>query len=1304
MAAFEVVDINLMDIEKPANPDEVNPLFKVSNFQRQLLDAGVNPEIYMSALRALVLDYGFNIRTALSIMGDVLSKPAGDRDSYFSNFIFTVGRKIGYVFNVSKPDSTINNLKFTKPVGIYVRTDITPFKYAGTPFSAVPFGLIRYNPNEVQVKSLLPYTEALDANLLLEDSDHMGGFEIYRQGIVKMVVSDREADIGDQLQDPRVADLLDVKRKRVKGNMHSMMSKIFRGDRGKAIEGLYDIPEWSPTMIFKRENRVKWMIRKLMRNWRAKRVSQKRATIWNSGYLYGEYDPSGTGSWDINDPTSGSHLSNWIRERAVRLFDESVLAPVYEEVTKKLESVVHNNYPVTEEELGNFLLDWLDLVWYSNQSEQKVAHASHLLKLLTRYKFDNAYAYFYNWMIVTGLLESDKNLKHPTLGEVESIIKHSFPKMTDDPADPANKILEIFSVVYSLCKREIVSTRKLVEIVYRDSDFVESFYSYLDSKSDRLEFELMERRRAIMASKANPTEVEMSLCIVDSILCGILGREGFTDKSDFKMTADGDPYPARYDSFVANDLPEELAYANPNEAAMSSILSLSKSSPLYFLLDRYVEGLELTYQEHGGADVPLTLERLMTRFGTIDETEGIKKFGEALLASLYPIFSNKKYKSSQDIEASISKYESKLDIFFSQDPVGRGAALQTYSTEEEEMIDAMIKLEGLSLDKTSENMARFSSRGRERIYTVRDNEPVRVTICPTVEFSILKTNTYKYEVSFENAKDAILSSNGGDRGILITELQSNSPTQHFVVNIPEKQTGYIRCRITGLLDNGTPFSQGDMPQIKVERTKRCLRSKTTFTEFEKVYRPYIRLHIKDGAAVLTESGTSNSRNAYWSMDIQGYFNRIGERYFSESGATLCAVSELFKLCYSLHRAEDFISQASKWYYKPTWYNGALLDRDGLSNAIEMATVPFKDIALYGRVDLKAQQELDTKKNKATLKILKGLFLTKDYNKFLESLNGSFDTQEMYNNNNTIDPYTMYFEPVERLYKGGVSTSEALDIALTQIPYLCVLNFIGVVLNKITDRDTSKIRLCYPDRYTDNNHSRLEYAKECIRELLSRMTLLFANMSIEKNVADIDNDKTNSQVFQFKKFFTMSWKELNENAKQIPSTFSVLENIREDKFEVVVPISYTTAIVKKFAAFGTAYQTFKRYSDLYKYSNLQKDIASATNTLYIQDYVGFNSDETEIPYFCELKDGEQIPILQIPGDRASAFYAIQMGGLYLYLGDFKKNRQEEMEKAQKIIISKMERLRKSVNVEDETADPDIIFNIVRKCKEYNNILV
>jgi hypothetical protein len=305
------------DISKIRNISGINPSLLLTKYQQNLYKSGVNPNVYFAALKALFLDYDFDEETSVSILNKVLSKQPGDAKAYFDRLVFTIGRKVGLNFKNTVNDMML--LEFTHNGPDYSAINKSPPKVY-TPNAYLPKGIISFT-DHAQVA--FPYDETWDANLIIDDPRSMGGMKVIHRNNLKMVVVDLVA------RTQSTSDLI----KKVRRTVGKNFQRLFKNDNVSSTKGIYPVSEWTPLMIANRESRVKWIIHKELRNWRVVAVAKKRKSLMEAGYALVEYavDDAGdlTKDVDASKAFEESIFTNWLREKAVRMFDVSVLAPVF---------------------------------------------------------------------------------------------------------------------------------------------------------------------------------------------------------------------------------------------------------------------------------------------------------------------------------------------------------------------------------------------------------------------------------------------------------------------------------------------------------------------------------------------------------------------------------------------------------------------------------------------------------------------------------------------------------------------------------------------------------------------------------------------------------------------------------------------------------------------------------------------------------------------------------------------------------------------------------------------------------------
>lgn len=1313
---LDVSDIDKMATNDPLDPYAKNPFYSSTPIQRDLIATGVNPMVYFSTMRALVFDYGFNTMNALLILKDLLAMAPERRNKYFAKLVFTVGRRIGFVQNRMRPLDDMYRVDYTDPVVSFGSVDRTPMY---SKMASRAFGPLRFKTSEAEKTPNPPrqdyiltgilfprYSKAYEANILIHEGDNMANFVIRpnapKGSRIKMIVSDR-IHTG-------TVDRIDAKSygggvqkderslKRVRRRLDQVFSNVPVDNYGRTGDGMYYVPEWTILLLARREARIKWLVEKVVRNWRVGKISRKRESIWNSGYMPYEYNEN-IKAWVTLNPYDTTILPNWIRERAVNLYDLKVLAPVHNEVLHALSTIVHSNYPITQDELGFYLLEWLDITWEEYKDEKKLLYASNIRNLLTRYSFDTAYSFFYNWAVVNGIIPELPNgveLSWVTLrNHIEPLIQDA---QTSGFTDIVKRFVECISFVFEFEFDNSGGVGK-IPVVYTDKDFTGSIEGLLDAKSDLLELHEIED----FDSKKNRVGLmEMLLRVIAlDIVASRVKPKDLAPMTQYYTDAGTYVYPTEYDRLYPM-LAEALVFGTLKNQQVGALTNI-KDTVIYENVAKDIKKLNLNL-----SGTPITLDIVLSAMGLMTEDEGLSRIMFVLNLCMMPIVERAKLDLS-DVNERIQRFQKRADLFFSPDHVNRVRSIEMSGVEDEEIMDAMMRLDGMSLDSESDKKSKMLANCKDRRVVIKGNQELSVEIEPTVEFCMLRGDQYKYDTYFYQVKKGVEYNSNEDVQPLPITVKSKNPTMRLSVPIPYGKSGYIECKVTSLSENGDIISIGEMPIVRVVREKTSVRSGITITDYDQLYRPNIEIILKDTNAYTEELGTNNARSVVWTFNSNVELVEKTIESFEQYSYTLCDMRNLFKFCLLIHAKNKWDDSSSEWYYRKLWFNGDFMDKKGIESALNMSTSPFKDIVLNRRSDIKAQQEISIAISKKLLSVYKALFLFDEYNSTLNAMESDSDLYDIYRTTNTLDYRTFMSPAVEEIYNSGRLPSESVDGAFSQLPYLVILNFISAVIHLYKGGREERLFPCYPESYRKKVDivMKFRYALECVEEIQARMTILFANLSLRKAESEVENTAASYIDFDCEKFFAKTFHSLAEDIHTIPKTLGVFDDLRVMRMgsDFEKNIGYFNVPFDSHAVgFLIAFTTLKKYTDDFRAMYVQATTDLYGTRLGDKKYRGFESDESRMPYFIEIVDENGLPLPSMPLSRIDTYRMVERGFKYLALGDYLVGREDELKALELDIRNIFAHFVSTLDVVRHAGDMDAFSLVVRKCKEFNNILM
>jgi hypothetical protein len=1269
------------DISNLQDATNVNTIFRIGTLNNNLISQGVNPEVYYGILRALVLDYGFSISTAVSILNEIQSKDPAEANAYFRRFIFTTGRKIGYIYNTSLPENDIRRLSFSTKPRAWTGVDLT-----GVPIRApdlyIPYGPIRYRlvtpdpltPEQFVLQNVSNYSNSLDGNILLRDHSMTESFGVLPGGI-KMVVSDRV-----------VEEHSPSSYKKIKTNLKSSLDSLFP-DVPDTFDGLYNIPEWTSVMLARREKRIKWIIHKKLRNWRVNRISLKRQQLSDAGYIHADL---ANNLWVLADPMDTSRLANWIRESAISEYDIRVLGPVYQNVLDRLDNVVHTNYPVTIDEVASYLMDAMDMIWTEDVTDQtRTRYFQHIVSLLGRYTVRNAARYLELWLTINGILEAPQNRTANLMDDLEAVATGA--GITDPTIH--DRLVRIFGLTRQL---ETSSSNK-IEVDITDSVLTESIDDYLNAKAEVQHGFVLEQ---LEPDQTIPQMLESML--VSMIIQNEADYDVHNDWDLVKGVAPG-LYPKNYDTYVQKMLPLDLAFRPLTVDAANAIRTLQKG-------DFVLQNINLaTGRRHTRVDSPLNLDTILSQNGQIAERVGLLRLRAALETSLSPMYFNRIREYGQ-LRTEIEKLEGKLTSLFSVSQVG-DSFNSIYSTEDRDLVDMMIALEGLQVGSNSKNITFKTMSRRERRVTSRDKIGPTVEIKPTVEATIHRTGLYRYTAYFVDHASLMKEDGNRARGTPLKIVTSPSLSETLQVKIPDETSGFLYCLIESLMDSGAVFATGETPFVRVEYQRRCARSNRTFSEFEGSTRPFMNIERNGQKIQAVLHGDPENKPASWNLETGRLLTEVANARLADVVGTFNNLRSILEYCLLMHTKEAFANPNSPWYYRKMWYNANRLDTAGLKKATFISTDPYKTIMIHKQLNTKTEAEIEAKTQKTTLKLYAKLFMLNEYNDYYNGLVADQLKTEVARNFTTVDWRTFIHPAVDGLFVRGNSISDAIDQMMNSVSYLGVLNYCSNLLHLMIQEKREDYSLTMPDEVARSNEfdTAVSFLIECVSELIGRTINVIANLSYEKSEADTDPEKMESMAMPLKKFIAAPWTVLEKSAQDIPKnipTFETARIILEARADVDADIVFESSIPELKTLF-CPFVTRRYFLETYKQRMMHVQIEGG-QSLSQTNYIGYNSGDRILPYFYSLTDYAGNDLKRLPDSDAAAYNLARRGAVILRFGDSKfylsKEDEAVQKKREKDIVKLFEEFASSVDEATATADLYKLHQIVGLCKQYNSILL
>lgn len=1323
---INIRDLNVLATDSPTDPYNNNPFYNNTKVQQELIRNGLNPLVYFSVIRALVFDYGFNIQTSVSLVNRIQSiKNIEERNNYFSRLVFTLARKNGFSQNRALTVDEFKNLSFTLDTVDFS----TVIKYPGGREDIYPDGFIRFSFDGGIPAHFGLYSDSYDANLLLFDEKTLTTFLI-RSGNeatparIKMVVSDRLSSYSSEYEggNDNTRRFGGGAQKRAKTRTQAIFEKLFDNDYSKSPSGMYQVPEWTPLLLLRRENRIRWIVQKALRTWRMKKITLKRKLLWDSGYVNYQYNVANR-MWESGDPYNTKFLPNYFREIVVKRYDLTALEPIYKSQVDRMSTIIHDNYPITEEELGFFLYEWLDILWGRLLDSKKQIYFQQIQSLISRYDFEMAYGYFYTWLTVNGIINKlDPTVKVNYENVRSHVVDNYIPTSingvakTDDTELIEMAVRFVFTLSNSYLVNEMIKEEDLpfkIKVSHSDRYFTLPIENYLDALLDSQEFILRQKERNNQLSLAHPTSHKLLAVLFRNVIARgkakldalnvIVPRPPELDYYTYDIDNDF-WYPKIYED-LADELPDFLNYG-------VLLDDLSKATLQNFNNQRTRDYLTSILREIY-LPTEIDLDLFLNYGDPVFVPERISSWSFSFSSMLGPILARRNLYPNE-IELRLQKFESKVGMLFAEKHLDRNKSISLLSPEEDEIMEAMVKLDGLSLDENSDATVEKLMNAKERVVIINGNEEKMIEIQPAVEYILLPPDSFGYVVNFIDAKLSVIGTPEVQNNQLLLQVESTSPTKRLHVKVPYGKTGYITCVVVAIT-NGDVVSHGTMPPVKIVRKKTCVRSDSEFTEYESTFRPYLSCS-KDSnnlTSHVEEYSIENGRTVEWTFDIEAHNALEAIEEFHRFDHTLCNVYALFKLAYSLHKMKEWSDVNSPFYYKRLWYNGNSIDTTGIKNFVNTMTSHYKEIVQLERMDMQAEQEISLYNAKLILKTYKKLFLFQEYNDYLAALEGDMILEEFYKKTNTITAFNYKDTGLEKVY--GLNTpEEALKYATTELPYICVLNFVHTFFSTLLSPLGKLLPPFYPDSLAMSKKGILaiHYANDCTTELLSRFNTFLANMSLYKNTVDNDLNVPLKDAVNIDKLLLFPLSTLVKESANIPNELPVFLGARK-QIESTESFSQNSIIDPYFAEFSSLVMAFETLhsAEMYYVSrvknaerNLREYLRTDSNR-----YIGFKSENSIIPYIMELTNEEGSPLLVAPisgiyGDRIAYRILVNDGFSFLRFGDWLEGKEEKLTQLEQKAIAQYKKLVETINHHTSTANQDEMVKLFDICKTYNSLIL
>lgn len=963
----------LPDVKNLRDATNIPVLFRQTPLQLNLVASGINPEVYSHALSALVNDVGFDLISASAIMADVMNIANDDkRQQYFEKLILTTGRRMLHNYNVNLSVDKLKKLEFCEniPNNANVIAKAVPFaRPTGLPFPVHayrPVGIAMYQLFELSddvAALVVPYDESIDINMHLERIPIFGQNEIVdNKGSFRMIVSNElpvdskgrnhniEYTDNDNEDEDDYSYAFNKINKKIKKSTEYLRDRLFQQDGVnfvskdiindiKTPDGIYELPEWTPLMLSRRENRTSGIIHKALRTWRSAKIVAKRKQLWNAGYMFHRYE--GKDDFVFNSGAK-SHLVNWIREQSICIFDTEVLEPVYLEVLNQLESVIHSKYPITVEEIGDYLLDMFDMIYNAEEigrDQEVLTYFNDLKALVYKFHMRDAGYYFARWLVVCGIVDSAAVPANPAAIDIYEWLNAQLNTSIYNNASVSDKLKNQISIMHKITVSLSEKKEGKIPLKFNDYMFTNSVNEYLDAKANVLLYQKMKDHKQDANKMIRAMLESIVVTMYLSNLSDYLDPTALTSWARVANYSNSSGtifyYPAIHNTYMANQLPRDLLFATLKPEDVNVIANFGPGTPLYNFMDTLAKEIEAgTKMNDGTVDFEVTLEnmlKLVDGAGS-DEAIGLAQLRLSLSNSLHSIIMNSVpdlYHNQREVEKLVDT----LQVFFSVNHISRDTILN--ASDEDFIAEAIMKLDSLNLSAQSNGNVMAKKLGKQRSRTIEFNRetvrsnPITFKILPTIAFTYIKTHKYRFTVTFTGVNTGLVDYGNALPTVTLYEVYSSEMSCPFDITIREGMTGYIDCKVEAMINDTTVVASGEMPAIQLIQMNRCFRSGTDYSPFDGSVR--FHLGIKANATFnpvskaltdlsgvrISNSKSSCVRSVKWENDPKNTLISRYQNSILRNVGNANDIRKILAICLSTNLKHDFAS-----YYKSgtQWIN------------------------------------------------------------------------------------------------------------------------------------------------------------------------------------------------------------------------------------------------------------------------------------------------------------------------------------------------------------------------------------------------
>lgn len=419
---------------------------------------------------------------------------------------------------------------------------------------------------------------------------------------------------------------------------------------------------------------------------------------------------------------------------------------------------------------------------------------------------------------------------------------------------------------------------------------------------------------------------------------------------------------------------------------------------------------------------------------------------------------------------------------------------------------------------------------------------------------------------------------------------------------------------------------------------------------------------------------------------------------------------VFALSFHKEKTPDYNDPNSPYYYRSMWYNMRYLDKSGLTQCIDDASTPWKEMLYYGKSNtMKDEEEVEGEIFKSKKRLLLELAMLDEYNKYTK--NPPVPGKE-YKTYRKMDYTNFDMARIEKFYNDQYSTiSEAAETILRNVPFLVVLNFLLATTSSGTDLFKTEPVPWEPNVYQEIGKGKIfqEFIDHSIFDLNGKYLQFLRGLNLEKSYRDEDNDKYDSkQVFPLAKFIRATYYQLLEMRLEVPTDLQIFQAMNQLKENIMEgEDSDLKGLYKSKEALDMIFVSLSGYN----FAKASRRAIQFHSLDFNSTFVGYHSATTTLPCVLELANENGQVWNALPKTSVELKKKVTATGLVLLFPDLRMEHgepesQKEIGNLIRTLVLVIQKLQKKLKDPAQTSNGtlELLKELCSKIRNVNNMIV